>query len=235
MTASRAADAGSKAVTISAEIPARSTKCEMVAIRLSKILVVTGTPGSGKTTVSRLMTKSLNGIHIDCGRLALREGLTHRYDRSTDSYVVDSQRLSKRLHKILKYVQKDVVLEGHVTPSISGFAPSRVFVLRCHPDLLIARLKRRGYPKRKIAENVVTEILDSCLEEAVELFGIKKIVELDVSNKRPDQVASLAFRILSGEVEGTHNHIDWIRRLEREGRLYEILKYLEAKTSGDSL
>jgi adenylate kinase len=218
-----------------AEIPARSTNCETVAIRLSKILVVTGTPGSGKTTVSRLMAKSLNGIHMDCGRLALREGLIHRYDPATGSYVVDSQGLSRRLHKILKYMQKDVILEGHVIPSIPGFAPSRVFVLRCHPNLLITRLKRRGYSRRKIAENIAAEILDSCLEEAVELFGIKKIVELDASNKRPAQVASLAFRTLLEEVKGTRNHIDWIGRLERKGRLYEILNYVEAETGRDSL
>lgn len=201
---------------------------------MSKI-VVTGTPGSGKTTVSRLMAKSLNGFHIDCGRLALREGLIRRYDPATGSYVVDSQGLSRRLHKILRYVQKDVILEGHVIPSIPGFVPSRIFVLRCHPDLLIARLKRRGYSRRKIAENIAAEILDFCLEEAVELFGIKRIVELDSSNKRPAQVASLAFRILLGEVKGTRRHVDWIRRLEREGRLYEILNYVETKTSRDYL
>jgi len=175
-----------------------------------------------------MVARTLGGIHIDCGEVALQEGLTIGYDNSAQSHIIDTEGLSRKLRGIIKNLDCNVILEGHLVPRLAGFAPSRVFVLRCHPNLLVARLRRKGYTKKKIAENIAAEILDLCLMEAIRLFGIERTYELDVSGKGPSQVVSSIIRILKGGVKRRRSHIDWISRLEREGKLQKTLRYIES-------
>ena len=200
----------------------------MVAVGLSRLIVITGTPGVGKTTISRMLAARLHWKHIDCGRLALREGLTTRYDRTAQTHLVDTDRLSRVIGNTMRELESDVILEGHLVPSLRGFVPSRVFVLRCHPRQLISRLRRKGYSRDKISENISAEILDVCLGEAVKSFGLKRICEIDTTEKNQLQVTSTILEILKGEVECTHPHVDWISRLESEGKLQMILSYVES-------
>lgn len=230
MTASRAADAGSKAGMTSAEIPARSTNHNTLAVELRELIMMTGTTGTGKTTVSKLVAGSLGGIHIDCGKFAVREGLTVRYDRTCQSYIVDLKRLSSRIKKTIEGFDTVLILEGHLVPLIAGCLPSKVLVLRIDPGLLRHRLERRGYQPKKVAENVAAELLDVCFRDAVERFGTSRTFEVDASKKTPAQVASSISRILKGKTRKRLKHVDWIHRLENEDRLDEILTYIESNT-----
>ncbi|MEM3502379.1 MAG: AAA family ATPase, partial [Candidatus Bathyarchaeia archaeon] len=63
-------------------------------IELSRLILITGTPGVGKTTVSRIIAEKLNGIHVDVGRVALEEGLTKGYSAENHSHIMDIERLS---------------------------------------------------------------------------------------------------------------------------------------------
>lgn len=200
----------------------------MVAVGLSRLIVITGTPGVGKTTISKILAAKLRWKHIDCGRLALREGLTIGYDKTARTHIVDMERLSRVLGNTIRNLESDVILEGHLVPSISKFVPSRVFVLRCHPQQLISRLRRKGYSTRKISENLAAEILDICLAEAVKSFGTRRICEIDASKKVPLQVTSTILETLESKVKCTNAHIDWISRLERESKLQDILSYIES-------
>ncbi|MGQ9543024.1 MAG: adenylate kinase family protein [Candidatus Bathyarchaeia archaeon] len=193
-------------------------------------MVVTGTPGAGKTTVSKVMAKRLSGVHVDTTSMALREDLTKGYDAANQSYIIDSERLSRRLSRIIKLSICDVVVEGHFIPRIDGPEPSVIYVLRCHPKILMLRLKRKGYSERKIADNVAAELLDLCLHDVASTFGPSKIVEIDTSKKKPSQVASLALKILDGKVRFKDVRVDWLHRLQVEGTLQEILHYVESYT-----
>ncbi len=226
MTASRAADAGSKAVINTAESPARSTKkIEGIKLRLS--IVITGTPGVGKSTISKIIAQRLSGINIDCGRVALKEGMTKEYDAQNKTHTINERLLSRRLKEIISKHASDVILEGHFIPRISGFKPERVFVLRCHPRKIIDRLEKKGYSKSKIAENVAAEILDFCLRDAIQVFGRTKIFEIDNSKNKPNLMATMILSILEGKIRPKSKHIDWISKLEKEKSLQEILKYIE--------
>jgi adenylate kinase len=189
--------------------------------------MVTGTPGVGKTTVCRILARRLHWKHVDCGRLALNEGLTIRYDESARTYHVDLKRLSRAVRDTVKRLGSGIILEGHLTPSLGELAPYRVFVLRCDPRRLLSRLRQKGYPRDKIAENIGAEILDVCLSEAVKSFSIRRVCEIDTSGKDPSEVASAILKILRVKVRCARPHVDWISRLDSEGGLQEILSYIE--------
>lgn len=196
-------------------------------IRLSTSIVITGTPGVGKSTISKIIAQRLPGIHIDCGRIALNGGMTLEYDEKNETHTIDEKLLSRRLKEIIAKHNSHIILEGHFIPRISGFKPERVFVLRCHPRKIIDRLEERNYSKRKIAENVASEILDFCLKDAMKVFGRTKIFEIDSSKNRPNLMASMILSMLEGKIQKKSKHIDWISTLEQEESLQEILKYIE--------
>jgi adenylate kinase len=196
-------------------------------IRLGTSIVITGTPGVGKSTISKIIAKRLKGVHIDCGKVALDGGITKKFDKKNNTYTIDEGLLSKRLKEIIIQHESDIILEGHFIPKISGFKPERVFVLRCHPRKIIDRLKKKKYSKRKIAENVAAEILDFCLKDAIQVFGKTKIFEIDNSKDKPNQITSLILRILEKKIQSKSKHIDWISKMEKDGNLQEILKYIE--------
>ena len=196
-------------------------------VRLRTSMVITGTPGVGKSTISKIIAQRLQGIHIDCGRVALNGGMTIEYDEKKETHTIDERLLSRRLKEIITKHNSDIILEGHFIPRISGFKPERVFVLRCHPRKIIDRLEEKNYSKRKIAENVAAEILDFCLKDAIKVFGRTKIFEIDNSKNRPNLIASMILSILEGKIRRKSKHIDWISKLEKEESLQEILKYIE--------
>ena len=210
------------------KIPPGAPTREIGVVGLRRLIVVTGTPGVGKTTTSELVARKLCAVHINCSDLAVRKKLTIKYDDRAQSYIVDMDKLAALVKKIIRKSSTDIILEGHMVPIISGFEPSIVIVPRCHPKLLALRMKQKRYAKRKIAENVAAEVLDVCLKEATDSYGIKKTYELDVTGKGRFEVASSMLMILKGKKALRHRHVDWIQRLESENKLEEILVFIES-------
>ncbi|OGD54222.1 hypothetical protein A3K80_07785 [Candidatus Bathyarchaeota archaeon RBG_13_38_9] len=153
--------------------------------------------------------------------------MTLEYDKKNKTHTIDEKLLSRGLKEIITKHNSHIILEGHFIPRIFGFKPKRVFVLRCHPRKIIDRLKERNYSKRKIAENVASEILDFCLKDAIKVFGRTKIFEIDNSKNRPNLMASMILSMLDGKIQKKSKHIDWISTLEKEESLQEILEYIE--------
>ena len=153
--------------------------------------------------------------------------MTIEYDEKNKTHTIDEKRLSRKLKEIIAKYNSHIILEGHFIPRISGFKPNHVFVLRCHPKRIMDRLEEKNYSKRKIAENIAAEILDFCLKDAVKVFGQAKIFEIDNSKNEPNLMVSMILSMSEGKIQRQSKHIDWISKLEKEGSLQEILKYIE--------
>lgn len=72
------------------------------------------------------------------------------------------------------------------------FFPERwfdiVFVLRCDNTILYSRLEKRGYPLKKIQENVQCEIFQTILDEATESY--KPEIVFTLQSDTPEQMES---------------------------------------------
>ena len=194
------------------------------------VIVVTGTPGTGKTTFAKDLSGRMRAETIQLSSLIMRDNMVHGKDPSRDTLIVDEERVRSAVSRILKGLDGYVVVEGH---QISGMIPKKIqsaFVLRCNPHELGERLRRRGYKAAKIRENVEAEILDVCLIEAVNWFGEKSVYEIDTTGKPASQAVDEAWGILFEGRTGMLGHIDWLSYLEREGTLSSFLEGEEKRT-----
>jgi adenylate kinase len=194
-------------------------------LRKSQVIVVTGTPGTGKTRFARLLGKRLGIDCISLTRFAKQHGLIERYDHRRRTYVVNERALADSLVRYLSTLKQRVLVEGHYSGKL---IPSRfaeiVFVLRCDPDILKIRLKKRRYLNQKIRENVEAEVSDICLGEAIATQGLGKVAELDASTRTIKSIVEEALRILNKKKPRQIGRCDWLTELEKRGKLDRFLE-----------
>lgn len=56
-------------------------------------ILITGTPGTGKTTTSELVAIATGLQHICVGELVKRKGLHEGYDEEFDTYILDDDKV----------------------------------------------------------------------------------------------------------------------------------------------
>lgn len=145
-------------------------------------VAITGTPGTGKSSAARELSKIIGAHVVDAGKFAKENKIVEGFDAKRKSWIVDTKKLKG---KILKYIATItgpvIIVEGHYCEEVCD--PDVTFVLRCRPDVLGKRLRKRKYPPGKIGENLLAEALDYCTISACRT-GNAKIYELDSTTKR---------------------------------------------------
>jgi adenylate kinase len=193
--------------------------------RFRRVILVTGTPAVGKTAVSSLLASKLDAVHVNLTELVERERLTSGIDKVRKTLIADTDRVSKRVQEILRVSQRDVIIDGHYAVDV---VPAKdvhvVFVLRRNPEELKGLMKDRGFKGRKLWENLAAEILDVCLWDAVSACGTEKVCEIDVSGKRVEDIVESMLLMLEGKRKCRVGIVDWLGKLEGEGRLQEFMK-----------
>jgi len=125
-------------------------------------IALTGTPGTGKSTVARLLSASGYSI-ISVEELAAAAGALDEIDKTDNARPVDIELLLSYLNKSWKSLpQEPVIIDGHLSHHLPTDA---VVVLRCEPEILRARLEQRNYSETKIIGNVEWEILGGAWNE----------------------------------------------------------------------
>ena len=191
-----------------------------------RVILVTGTPCVGKTSVARLLASKLDALYVNLTELAVRENLISGKDEERDSIIVDKNRMRHKIREIIEGCdQNDIVIDGHYAVSV---VPKKfvtyVFVLRRDPVELRKFMEQCGFSGRKLWENLASEILDVCLVDALNVHGKEKVCELDVTGKSVEEVISEILDVLGGHKECHVGVVDWLGKLESEGLLGEFLK-----------
>jgi len=130
--------------------------------------------------------------------------------------------------KLKRIVSKEIgedkfIIVGHLLPYVvSKKDLDIVFILRCNPYVLEARLRERRYAEKKALMNVGAEVLGTTYIDAVKRYGIDKIHVIDTSTKTPDDVTKEALSILNGNSKYDGLDIDWLELVRKKGDLRRI-------------
>ncbi len=183
-----------------------------------RLVALSGTPGTGKSTLAHLASVRL-GVHlVDLGVLAKECGALTSYDGARKSWDVDLERLQQAVEGLPRQ-QGTSLLVGHAAHLLDV---PLVVVLRTDPRVLRERLGQRGWPTSKVDENVEAETLDTITIEAVEERGIDAVVELDTSSAGIEVLLEQLQQVLAGErAKYRPGGIDYSGRLleSSEGRV----------------
>ncbi|HOT07515.1 MAG: putative kinase [Methanosaeta sp. PtaB.Bin039] len=165
------------------------------------LIALTGTPGTGKTTVSALLPYPV----VDVNAL-VKGGLCIRSDPDRGCLEADMEGLADKVREMDG--PGPVVLEGHISHHLADLA----VVLRLHPSQLRSRLSARGYPPAKVNENILAEALDVILVEAVERCD--RVWEIDTTGLSPSQVAGRIQDAVEGREQFPPRGMNWLGEIE---------------------
>lgn len=192
----------------------------------SRVILVTGTPCVGKTSVARLLASKLDALYVNLTDLALREDLVVGKDEERGSVIVDEDLVRSKIREIGGNCGKsDIIVDGHYAVDVvPEELTTHVLVLRRDPVELRKFMEHCGFSGRKLWENLASEVLDVCLCDALSVYGEEKVCELDVSGKSVEEIVSEVLEILDDFVKCRVGTVDWLSRLESEGLLEEFLR-----------
>ena len=154
-------------------------------------ILVTGTPGTGKTSLCARLALSTKGKlqHVNVGALVKMRSLHEGRDEEFDAFILDEDKVCDELEPLMARGGQAVDFHS------CDFFPERWFdlvvVLRADNTVLYDRLAARGYAPKKITENVECEIMQVLLEEARGAYAPAIVQELH-SNTEADMAANVA-------------------------------------------
>ncbi len=158
------------------------------------IVVVTGTPGCGKTKIAKYLSKEYKGDYAYCREFFSKDSILSVDKDGTK--VIDVSLFVKDIEKFIKkYKGKLLVIDGHLSHYIHKKFVDLCLVVTCDIKVLRKRLDKRKYSKKKVRENMDSEIFAVCLTEAQE--NKHKIKTVDTSGsweKTKQQLKDLKIR-----------------------------------------
>lgn len=191
------------------------------------LIGLTGTPGTGKTSVSKLLEKRRGWKVVYLNDLIKEEHLYSEVDEERDSVIADMELIRERLSGILEeekgqHAEKAkvngeekeniTIIESHLAHYITDI----VIVLRAYPPELKKGLEKRGYSEEKINENAEAESIDLILAEAFE--WCKKVFEVNTTGRTAEETLGDVEKIIDYILAGKENELqeyipgslDWI-------------------------
>ncbi|KAI9371128.1 DUF1671-domain-containing protein [Aspergillus egyptiacus] len=165
-------------------------------------IVITGTPGVGKTVHCEQLAQDTGLRHLSINQVAKDRGCYDTYDEELETWVVDEDKLLDAIED--EVLQGGYLIDWHACDLFPKSWIDLVVVLRCpSTSVLYDRLSSRGYHETKLQENLDAEIFGVLIEEAREAFDEELVVELT--------------SVEDGDVEGNCARIlSWVESWKRD-------------------
>jgi len=179
-------------------------------------VALTGTPGTGKSSVATLLQKHGYTI-VRLHQFAKKYKCTDGIDTKRSSQLIDIDKLNNTIKKTFT-TDTIVFFEGHLGHLLKAI--DKVIILRCHPKKLKKRLMKKKWSIKKIKENVDAETIDVILCETVALHSKENIFEIDTTQKTIEEIATIIIDIVKRNFQPTKPYtigqIDWTEEIFKE-------------------
>ncbi|RQM04875.1 hypothetical protein DH86_00002664 [Scytalidium sp. 3C] len=166
-------------------------------------IIITGTPGVGKTTHCEVLAENTGLKHLAINDIVKERGCHDGYDEEYQSWIVDEDKLLDAIEDEVK--QGGYIIDWHACDLFPKSWIDLVVVLRVDSTQLYDRLKARDYPEVKLQENLDTEIMEVLLQEARDSYDEEIIVEL--TSNTSDEMESNIERIEAWLKEWKKNNV----------------------------
>jgi adenylate kinase len=153
------------------------------------LVAITGTPGVGKTAIADELGV-IGYIAVSLDELADQEGFIDGEEEGVK--LVDVPKLKKFIKTVRS--KNNIFLISHYSHLME---PNIVIVLRCNPNELRQRLEKRGWPEKKVRENLEVEAIDFITVEAME--NCSRVYELDTTSTEPRFTVENMMKIIENE------------------------------------
>ncbi len=164
----------------------------------STSIALSGSPGSGKSTIAEL-AKSSGWEVISVEKLAEKHELLGEFDDKEQAKEIDIEKLGQTLGRI----NGPLIVDGHLSHYLQVDA---IVILRCKPSILRERLQQRGYPEWKIESNVEWEIIGSSWSDIEK----ENVAEFETSSSEPHMVWSSIQDWINAGHPTRKPFIDWM-------------------------
>jgi adenylate kinase len=173
-------------------------------------VLITGTPGVGKTSTAALLAKRTGMKHVHVGDLIKQHKCYEGRDEELDAFILDEDKLLDLMEPVFQQAQRDgvgIVADYHMCDLFPERWFDLVLVLRAKTEILFDRLTERGYKGKKREENMESEIMQVVLEEARGAYELEIVHEVP-SNTKED---------MESNIDRVQQWIEqWIKDRERE-------------------
>ena len=190
-----------------------------------RVILITGTPCTGKTTIAKMLTAKLHAEYINLTDYAKTYNLTLGEDKERNTLIIDEEKMRTKLTETINAaVKATIIVDGHYAAAVTPTElVANVFVLRRNPKELKQFMEKCGFEGAKLWENLSAEILDVCFVEALQTQP-GKVCELDATGKTVEAVVDEIMDVLEKGKKCYTGLVDWLGMLEHEGLTDQYLK-----------
>lgn len=180
-------------------------------------LVITGNPGVGKHTISKIIAKKFSYKILDINKIAF-SSMNHK--KKSGPVDIDVKKLKKNIKKL---ITKKSLVVGHLAPYVLTKSQAKaVIVLRKSPYSLVSVYKKRKYSHQKMIENLDAEILGIIAYDSIKKFGKNKVYQIDTTKSTPKTVKKIKSIFEDGFKE---DKIDWLTLVTKKNDLKKFFLY----------
>ncbi|XP_074278956.1 adenylate kinase isoenzyme 6 homolog [Silene latifolia] len=157
--------------------------------RVKPNLLITGTPGTGKTTTATALAEATQLRHVNIGDLVREKNLHDGWDDQFDCHVINEDLVIDELEDLME--GGGVIVDYHGCDFFPERWFDRIVVLQTENSILYDRLSKRGYTGSKLSNNIECEIFQVLLEEAKESYPEDIVIAMK-SNSVDDITSNVA-------------------------------------------
>jgi adenylate kinase len=183
-------------------------------------VAITGTPGTGKTIVAKMLVDDINKpikaskdkyVLVILNDIAEKKRTYVGFDKLRQSKVVSMAKLRAEV-KMVAAKHSNIVMEGHFSHMLPA---DIVVILRCKPEVLEKRLRKKYKWPTKIEENVEAEMMSVILDEALPLHKPGTVFEIDTTKRTAKQTEKIVKGIMLDKPGVRSQHyaglLDWLK------------------------
>jgi adenylate kinase len=174
-------------------------------------ILVTGTPGTGKTTVAVAIAEGQDIAfmafhHVDSKSIIEEHQCTDGHDNKLQTDFLDEDKFLDALETIFddEYIEGGIILDFHIPEIFPERWFDLILVCRTSTNVLFDRLSARNYSQDKRDNNMQAEIMHVVHEAAADAYDPYLVQTVD--NNTRDDLASTVQRVHAWVAQWQRDH-----------------------------